>query len=616
MKKNIKKLLFCMTVYTAAINSAYKGGSFLSIRSQSQNAARHIAGWNQRTNVNDKEKQYNHISIIPQFSHSFNSHGIAKFFFGKDLVNNNEIKLSGSNIETRATTDWVADYFGLPTDFESTVSFSPVITNFIIDFNWKTNFGSICKNVYLEVKAPLCHTQWDMHLKETIIDRGQNGFRNGYMDQQTTVGQTLITIPRSNLPSSFKNAIKGGTTFGDMRKALKYGKIDGCQKRTRLSDMHINIGYKFADTQDYHLATHLHISFPTGNKPNGNFLFEPVVGNGGHFQLGVNMNGHEVIWNSDDEQRAFSFYFDINLNHMFSTKQKRSFDLKDKLNSRYMLIAELGTPVDNFLFYNTDPTSAIGTNTAGTASSVQYQSELFPLINKSTLDCNVDVKIQADMAIKFTYINNNLAYDFGYNLWARTKENISLSKKIEEKTYVLKGDAHMYGFAEVTDATNPAVTANQAVALAPSQSKATINSGRNRIPQAPLVAQTVTPFSALGNDITQNSGIDNQRFARSLAAGIANRKLESIPGLNENNAQTSTSTTPIYISSDNLDRTDTAAITHKVFAHVSYTCKDEESWIPFIGLGVEGEFNVSGSQERKLALSQWGVWSKLGVSFN
>ena len=46
------------------------------------------------------------------------------------------INISGSAIANRGANDWLADYFGLPRDFQSTVIFKPTISNYILDFSF------------------------------------------------------------------------------------------------------------------------------------------------------------------------------------------------------------------------------------------------------------------------------------------------------------------------------------------------------------------------------------------------------------------------------------------------------------------------------------------------
>jgi hypothetical protein len=53
-------------------------------------------------------------------------------------------------------------------------------------------------------------------------------------------------------------------------------------------------------------------------------------------------------------------------------------------------------------------------------------------------------------------------------------------------------------------------------------------------------------------------------------------------------------------------------LTHKLFAHLSYTAGDRP-WEPQIGIG--GELEIDGRDHLLAALNQWGIWIKCAVSF-
>ena len=53
-------------------------------------------------------------------------------------------------------------------------------------------------------------------------------------------------------------------------------------------------------------------------------------------------------------------------------------------------------------------------------------------------------------------------------------------------------------------------------------------------------------------------------------------------------------------------------LTHKVFAHISYTALDR-CWEPQFGIGGEAEFD--GRSEILSGLNQWGIWFKWAISY-
>ncbi len=608
MNQKLKGLLsfFCLvsagvataaTCCTTSKNCCEKvcggGYPYFSIRSQSINAARELVGWQSMINKFEMESVYGAFSITPEFTRSFKPCRIAGFFFGDDLQNG-KLTISGSRkgvsarnsnggAVARGTHEWLADYLGLPTNFESTVSFTPRITNFIVDLNLYLGFDNWWEGGFFRIHAPIVYTKWKLNMCEKKINDGTLPFEMGYMNS------TVDLVERSVLPADFKTAMKG-VTWGDMQEKLKYGKIADCElTKTRLSDIEVALGWNFLQDEDYHFGLMIRASFPTGNKPCGTYLFEPIVGAGGHWMLGGGLTSHVQLWTSDDEESNFCVYLDANIGHYFKTKQTRSFDLKGKKNSRYMLIQEMGTSVADLY---------AGVGNPSVAPSHQYQKKLLPLINKSTCCTDVSIAVQGDMALKFAYTCGGFSFDIGYNLWGRTGEkfNEDCCKKccLEENKYALKGDAFVTGFRHGN---------NTPIGLSATESEATINSGTN----------TVTGVKYSNANDQENPNVDNAQFAWALAdASVA------IDFSTAYNGQQRTSSTPILLSCDDLNLCETpSAISHKLFAHLSYAWNDEEddSWVPFLGVGGEVEF--SGKTDGTYsAVSQWGVWLKGGLSFD
>ena len=184
----------------------------------------------------------------------------------------------------------------------------------------------------------------------------------------------------------------------------------------------------------------------------------------------------------------------------------------------------------------------------------------------------------------------------------------------------------MYGFPyfdmEIFDSSTP---------LSATESQATIFSGTNNYPD--------------GTDdyfFDQNPGVDN-----ALTNGIPNYAFSGRALGTEEVSDVDwwpvlSSTPPVLLTSDDIDTcsAQTKAYSNKLFAHVGYTWKDCECWVPYLGIGGEVEFgsydkscgttsschischtnstscHSSECACKKFALSQWGIWAKGGFSFN
>ena len=605
------------------------------------------------------ESHYGAFSATIEYTKSFREERIAQFYFGKDLVNcssnNSEFKstllIQGSEVENRDSRAWLADYFGLPTDFQSRISFKPNIQNVIADLNFYLGLDKWHEGMYFRMHAPIVWTKWHLDMCECIEDEGEFGFAPGYMSS----GE----IDRNLLATSFTQAINGGYIFGDMTEPIKFGIMTNCrQTKTRLSDVHLVWGWNYTREEDRHCGVNVRLAIPTGNRPCATFLFEPIVGNGKHWELGVGLTSSWIFHRSEtSDDRYLGVWMDANFTHMFSANQCRSFDFWCKPNDRYMLLEEMWTNNDNVR------ETIVPFFTDVTIASYQYQGNLIPAINWSTFNVKVSVALQADIAVKLGYVRDNWSFDLGYNLWARTGERFCLKDTCNdcsccpttEGLFAIKGDAFVYGYTEGN---------GTPIALSATQCKADIHSGKNFL-QA-TEDDPVSSNPAIDNPNIPLSKTNGQAGDHAVLSGTVNNPELALKNKSQE-AYISSSFQPKVLSRCDLNMGKSpGAVTHKIFAHGSYAWKDNKHgrWTPFLGFGGEVEFDcckncclddnccspcannncitycdtcpttccpckgcstggtsLTGpccepTKTKRAGISQWGVWFKGGVAFD
>jgi len=591
---NFFLLLLCTSVAHAFTNSR----SVFVPRSQDTNTARRLFIIDHDLDIEDTCYTF---WAAPGFTRSFRSNKIACSLFGSSCL-----VFSGSKIENRGSKDILADYFGLPADFKSRVSFKPTITNFFIDCGWIINLDWIHKGMKLQLLAPFVHTRWDLKLCEKVLQKGELFHPAGYMSGGNQ------RIERNKLVKDVKTAFQGNCTFGDMQDPLEFGKICGKQTETGIAQLRSQLYWIVTEDESYRLNASVFVSAPTGNRPNAEYLFEPVVGAHHHWQLGIGLHGAWDIWskklpveNSQSDYRINKIekvvdpmgdqcrlVFDLNLSHMFRCRQRRSFDFKNKPGSRYALLMNMATPPrDDILRVPED-----------VAPDNQYTGHLFPAINKTTLKADVSVALQADLLFALSYTHNSWTFDIGYNFWGRTKEKIKCVEAFPSNKFALKGDAQLYGFY------SPGEEAlSIAVPLNGTQSGGTVYSG-----QKDANGNTNTDWS--------NKNVDNPAIAfeadtpgpllqltgkdfGDLAILFPGLSLESVSGSDQ----------AVLLTNNDIDVCSAAsprASTSKLFATCSYTLDKRERWDPYVGWGLELEFAHSCR-----ALSQFGAWIRFGASY-
>ncbi len=397
-------LLFLFIIIPIKGVDLLRGISFFSQRSQSTNAAREIVGWHPFINKYGATKNYVTAALTPVFNQSVRPRRIAQALFGTELLT-----ISGSLVEARGEDDILADYFGLSQEFQSTVDLNPLVRSALIDFQLYVGLDSWLSGLFFYAHMPAGWTKWNLNLNEKVFNVGNNTpFPAGYM------APAQLTPPFK----SFIDAIKGGTDFGSIQ-GLADGKINGARAKSGISDVQLSLGWNFILTETSHAGLSIRIALPTGSRPNSEFLFEPILGNGKHWELGLGFTGHVLLWEKDAQQEL-AFFSNINLMHLFKARQRRSFDLcRNGFGSRYILAK---------LFNNTGSTN---------------MGE--PLINQSTLICDVRVDIQADGVFMFGYTYGNTLFDIGYNGWIRSKEKITRKQQLSANRFGLKGIQNVVG---------------------------------------------------------------------------------------------------------------------------------------------------------------------------
>lgn len=636
MKQSLKKLFsLILLLSTAAIFADAAVAPYLEFRSVSRNNVRKLVGTTVYSVYQyDMESFYGTFNITPGYERSFRPNAIARQLFGSSLVSStpstgtttnrcntscdsdcNTLVISGPETMNRnATTDWDASNLMLPINWRSSITFKPTLQNIYGDFYLYVGLDEWVKGMYFRLYGPVVNNRTTLNAEETKVAEGSLPYPAGFYGTNET--------PVSALYTSALNYFSGAALPGMLQNAtfqpLQFAKIGAdCKKmsKTGFADLRGEFGWNHI-TEDGHIGLNIQGAAPTGTRPKAEFLFEPQVGNGKHWELGVGFMGGYTLWRcEDDPDKHFDFLVEAGITHMFRAKQKRTFDLKaasgstnnNNAHSRYMLAQHLRT-------IPTDPgTDFANMDGAGATANLQFDGTFAPVANISTRDCKVSVGAQADVLAMFTYVVRGFTWDLGYNFWGRSREKIKLSCPDScnpfPTNWALKGNATVFGTAEQAD---PFQT--PFVRLAATASRATIHNGIAN----PIDNNTL---------INTNPNVDSPVAATAIVGGTANQPVSTI----NTGVQLFTSNPPIRITEDMLDTdgAETRAYTNKVFTNFAYTWKDREDWIPYIGIAAEGEFGNGRSCQSgttantdncpdslKIGLSKWAVFVKLGVTFD
>ncbi len=453
MKQRFKKLLsiaLLMCALTAYAQDRHDrehdafGKPYFQGRSQGQNLARRLVGDAHELYRCDFDCINGVLAVIPQWSQTFDRHQLGDYFSFRNpsAVEANMMSFRGSLVPgaTAANTDVRAENFLLPSDFDGVVTLRPNVKNFIADINFRLNLDEWLCGLYFEVDIPVNWTRWSMGLEERVINAGTN-FSIPASSNPTgaPIGVTPFSwpTPLHSIIEAWKGEFNGTVNFTSPLpvpapapnpinitiEEMKYARIRGHKSKTGVADLEFVLGYNFFCNDCYHLGANLRVTAPTGTRPDAEFMFEPIVGNGHHVKLGGGLNGHAILWENGCDQ-SFSLWFDSAFYHEFNARQKRTFDLTaNGIGSRYLLY-KLFTP---------------GTPGATPPIPFVFANTFVPGPNVNTVESKVKINISGEAILMFDYQRCGFTFDAGYGIWGRSKEHITIVGEIPPNTYGLLG---------------------------------------------------------------------------------------------------------------------------------------------------------------------------------
>ncbi|HLW73064.1 MAG TPA: hypothetical protein VKR54_03370 [Candidatus Babeliales bacterium] len=622
---------------------------FLQWRSQGRDTARKLYGTTSyAVYQDDMDSVYGTFNATLQYDQTFRGNRLLCALFGASLVSNPSgitttttsscnsdcdnscddfIVISGLETSTgtpnttRAKTDWMAENFLLPRDFKSAISFSPKVRDVLLDLNLYVGLDRWVKGLYFRLYGPITWNKASLDANETIITKGTRGYEAGYFDE--------LDVPASSLFTSALNFFGGCQlpAYDGQEvtiQPLKFAKFSNCNlpststnncnndcddscgfshHKTGFAELRGEFGWNYIQ-EKYRLMINIQAAAPTGTRPNAEFLFPAQIGNGKHWELGVGVGGSWKMWESVDAEKSFNFIVEADVTHLFNAKQTRTFDLKGKPNSRYMLAEQMVA------------TSSLPADQQIVGGTFQFAETYAPVANLSTQNVKVSIGAQGDVVAMFNFTCRGFSWDLGYNFWGMSKSKIhctddcsndscnNLLTPFPANTWALKGDASTFGYF-------PVDTTDNVIALGATESAATIFTGTNVSLALPL----------------SNPGIDPVVTPAAAVDGGALFVADTTTPIN-------TSVPPVFIAATDFDFDGASqrGISNKVFTHFSYTWTNREKYIPYVGAGFSAEFGSTScgddcptttttttnncSSSVSCALSKWAVEIKGGVSFH
>ena len=316
------------------------------------------------------------------------------------------------NTQANGGADLLAQHFNIYTQqgaagtggFESTFTFCARQSAVGFGMHYKQGFlynDDNSKWWYIDLNMPVMHIKNSMIITEAVQSNG------GGID-----------------------AVSGTTSVANMTQAFRqtdwcFGKINNCpMRKTGVADIELKVGREFWYSDQCFLGAYIGALIPTGNKPEGHYIFEPIIGNGK--SAGVIWGAEGVIdfWHSCNGHWNAQFAMNAHAQYLFNAKQVRSFDLKNKPWSRYMLVYANQAQAQQAA----DLCAAVDIT-----ANIQGERLATPGINVFTKSVKVRPGFSANgTAAVIIADDRGFVSEIGYNCFARQAECVKLDCRWQE----------------------------------------------------------------------------------------------------------------------------------------------------------------------------------------
>ena len=130
--------------------------------------------------------------------------------------------------------------------------------------------------------------------------------------------------------------------------------------------------------------------------------------------------------------------------------------------------------------------------------------QFVPVANLSTIPVKVSALFQGEFLFKFAYTYRDFQVDLGYDLWARSCDDITPcnTQALSCNLWGLKGDAFTFGFPGISSEPENFSIEQPGIPLSATESRASIFSGTNNYPYGLTIEGVPLAWN-------QNPGIDN-----------------------------------------------------------------------------------------------------------
>jgi hypothetical protein len=161
------------------------------------------------------------------------------------------------------------------------------------------------------------------------------------------------------------------------------------------------------------------ISIPTGTRPNGEYLFQPVIGNGKHFGLGARLDGAIELWKN--KKAAIRALLDVDYRYLFESTENRTVGVKS-FNVPEAVDTSISSNLAHYYL---------------AAMWDQVDQPLFPAANVLTQGIKVKPGSQVDALADLSFKSGGFIIDLGYNFFYKDEEDCWIKSWTDDVYYII-----------------------------------------------------------------------------------------------------------------------------------------------------------------------------------
>jgi hypothetical protein len=335
-----------------------------------------------------KDDGYNVEASIDFSTFYWESCGSRKIgeYFG--VNNTNDIVLANRGNNTDIYHDYLIHQGGDLANQEAHVVLRPKSYYSGCTFSCLYDFSHHIKNLYFKLNIPYVKVENDICL--------------GFSSSGYGVAEDDFMI-KKYLMGNFEQT----TVDAYMQEALNKAKITDKKIKTGIPFIDFIVGYEFWVEDDYSAVLSLALSAPTISKPNGEYLFEPILTDNDHWGLSVAYESYFTFISK--EKSSLNLFFDLRYKYLFENSQTRILSLKGLNWGQYYLLGKSGA----------------------------QNTGLIPAANLLTRQVDVSPRSQVDANFKLVWNVSDFSLGCGYTFLFRQAEHVSLKDEFLQDTYAV-----------------------------------------------------------------------------------------------------------------------------------------------------------------------------------